>query len=111
LRSAPGSDSDDGGEARARALALLEATHTFPCAYALAVIAHNREAVITAVRRAVEPPRAEGAPPGPETRLETVASGGGRYISLRFSVWVDQAADVLAIYARLKAVEGVVTAL
>src|SRR5216110_2954083 len=43
----------DDPAARARALALLEATHVFPCEYDLTVIAFNREPTTLAVKGAV----------------------------------------------------------
>ena len=92
--------TEDPDVARARALALLEAAHQFPCDYALTVIAFNREEVEAAVREAVEP-----------TRHERVSSRGGKYVSHRFEVRVVTSTDVLEIYARVRQVEGVVTIL
>jgi len=100
-------DAEDQGsdEARARARALLEATHRFPCEYALTVIAHNREAVTEAVMKAV----LEGLETAGEVGHEVRASRGGRYVSHRLSVPVQQAEEVLGLYARVRAVDGVVT--
>jgi putative lipoic acid-binding regulatory protein len=118
----------EDAEARARALALLEATHSFPCQYAVTVIAFNRDEVARAVRDAAWPAGGggngageveqevgdvrglqreggEGAPPLHETK----ASSGGRYVSHRLSVFVGSAAEVLALYARFRSVDGVIT--
>jgi putative lipoic acid-binding regulatory protein len=98
-------------EARARALALLEATHQFPCAYSVTVIAFNRETVTAAVREAAYHPRTaedSGAAGGDYPSQESRA---GKYRSHRIAVNVPDAASVLALYARLRSVEGVVTLL
>lgn len=94
-------------EARERVKALLKATHQFPCSYALTVIAFNREGVAAAVRQAAELDGPDRCEIGHEHR----ASGGGRYLSHRLSIWVKHADEVLELYARMKAIEGVVTIL
>lgn len=120
----------EDAEARARALALLEATHTFPCRYAVTVIAFNRDEVAQAVRDAAWPSdsgrngagrngdeegdgellrsQGEGGEGMPQLH-ETKASSGGRYVSHRLSVFVSSAAEVLALYARFRSVDGVIT--
>ena len=106
MTSADGGEGASGDEpaARARALALLEATHQFPCTYDLTVIAFNQEVTTAAVRGAV-------APDGDAVAHRMVESRAGKYLSHRFSVRVAAAADVLEIYARVRRVEGVVTIL
>lgn len=104
-----GADGDGGAAgddpaARARALALLEATHQFPCAYDLTVVAFNEEVTTAAVRGAVV---ADGDP----VSHQVIESRAGKYLSHRFSVRVAAAVDVLEIYARVRRVEGVVTIL
>jgi putative lipoic acid-binding regulatory protein len=95
-------------EERARAIALLEATHEFPTEYHLSVIAFNVEAVFTEVVTAIE----AGLPaPLPSEAHEAVPSSGGKYSSHRFRVPCARAEDVLELYARLKLVKGVVTIL
>lgn len=95
-------------EERARALALLEATHKFPVDYAISVIALNVDAVVAQVRAAVE----EGlASPLGDEAYQTVASRGGRYSSHRFRVPCRAAEDVLALYERVRRVKGVITVL
>jgi putative lipoic acid-binding regulatory protein len=97
--------SDD---ARARAIALLEATHQFPVEYPVTVIAVNVESVIAEVRAAVE----HGlVAPLPADAYETVLSGGGRYASHRFRIPCQDAEAVLALYERIRLVEGVKTVL
>jgi putative lipoic acid-binding regulatory protein len=95
----------DAEAARARSLALLEATHEFPCHYQLTVIALNRDPVTEAVREVVTV----------DVDLEVAtldhkmtASGGGKYLSHRFLVPVAGAAEVLELYARVRTVDGVV---
>lgn len=89
---------------RARAIALLEATHQFPVEYAVSIIAVTEEAVVAEVRAAVEFGLAE---PLPADAYETVLSGAGRYASHRFRVPVASAEEVLALYERLRKIEGV----
>jgi putative lipoic acid-binding regulatory protein len=92
---------------RARALALLEATHKFPGLYPLSVIALSGTEVATAVREAIE--EGLGGVPLAEDALETsVPSSGGKYASHRYRVPCQSPADVLDLYARLRKVPGVV---
>lgn len=92
---------EDPALARARSLALLEATHQFPCAYSLTVIAFNREVTTTEVKGAIAGDRS-----GVEHRM--IESSAGKYVSHRFSVQVAAAIEVLDLYARVRLVEGVV---
>ena len=89
---------------RARALALLEATHQFPCDYSLTVIAFNADHVTLAVKAAV----VEGAADHSHQAIESKA---GKYLSHRFAVKVTDASHVLEIYARVRTVDGVLTIL
>jgi putative lipoic acid-binding regulatory protein len=91
-------------DARARAIALLEATHQFPVEYPVSVIVIHAEAVVAEVRAAVE---AGLEAPLAEDAYETVLSGGGRYSSHRFRVLCQRPEDVLALYERLRRIEGV----
>ena len=95
---------EDPEVARARALALLEANHQFPCAYELTVIAFNRAHTTAAVRGAV-------VQDGEPASHQIIESGAGKYVSHRFSVQVAAAVEVLSIYARVREVEGGVTVL
>jgi putative lipoic acid-binding regulatory protein len=89
---------------RARAIALLEATHQFPVEYAVSVITVSQESVVAAVWAAVQ--FGLERPLGDEA-YETVLSGAGRYTSHRFKVPVRTAEEVLALYERLRQIEGV----
>ena len=93
-------EANDEAEARARALALLQATHQFPCAYSVTVIAYNREPVTVAIKGAACAP-VDGPPPsGTDTTLDleeyqSRESREGKYLSHRFAVRVAHAAEVL----------------
>jgi putative lipoic acid-binding regulatory protein len=91
-------------EDRARALALLEATHEFPCHYTLTVIAFNADPVTSAVKTAVTDGVADHS-------HQAIESKAGKYLSHRFAVKVNDASHVLEIYARIRSVDGVVTIL
>ncbi|HEY2902074.1 MAG TPA: DUF493 domain-containing protein [Polyangia bacterium] len=99
---------DDDAVARKRAIDLLEANHVFPGEFTLSAIALGNDTVTAAILKA-----AAGSPT--EALLadahEMVPSSGGKYISHRLRVFVQSAADVLDLFARLRAVEGVVTLL
>ena len=95
-------------DARIRALELLRATHQFPGEYHLSVITLSQDKVFSDLRAAVE----DGLPaPLGDSAYELVPSRGGKYTSHRFKVPCDSAEDVLALYARLSRVKGVVTML
>ena len=102
-------DALEEGEARARSLALLEATYQFPCHYAVTVIAFNREVVTIAIRGVAGQGRDAEGESVSEISYESRASAAGKYLSHRFAVWVTHAGVVLELYARLRAMEGVVT--
>ncbi len=93
---------------RGRALALLEATHKFPVVYEMTVITFSRPEVFSALEAAVATGLA--APLG-EADHQMIPSRAGKYTSHRFRVPCAAAEDVLSLYARVKAVEGVVTLL
>ena len=93
---------------RDRLKALLEATHEFPCPFSLSVITVNTDDVQAALRVAI----ADGAVSAVSDEAWTVqTSGGGRYASHRLLVTCRSADEVLALYARVRLVEGVVTVL
>jgi putative lipoic acid-binding regulatory protein len=95
-------------DARVRALELLRANHQFPGEYHLSVITLSQNEVFVEVRAAVE----DGLPePLSDASYEQVPSRGGKYTSHRFKVPCESAEDVLALYARLSKVKGVVTML
>jgi len=99
------SQQDDEDE-RARAIALLEANHVFPTDYSISVIAYNDEAVAALVVEAVFADTEEDV-----RQHERRPSSGGKYVSHRLTVRARDAEHVLLIYARLRAIEGVVTIL
>ena len=108
----------DDDESRARARALLEATHQFPCAYEITVIAFNLEPITEAVRKEAGITGSVGtigdagvATPGSEGGYRARPSREGKYLSHKFSVPVGHAGEVLELYARLRSVDGVVTIL
>ena len=90
--------------AEERAKSLLEATHEFPCAYSLTVIAFNSETVTVALKSVVAVGRES-------IEHQLRESSGGKYLSHRFSVPVAGADAVLELYALVRSVEGVVTIL
>jgi putative lipoic acid-binding regulatory protein len=94
-------------EARQRAIDLLEANHVFPGEYGVSVVAVNAEPVTAAVLAAARDEAGELAPVAHETR----SSSGSKYLSHRLSLRVVDAEQVLRLYARLRAVEGVITVL
>ena len=98
----------DDPEARRRSIELLEANHAFPEKFALTVIARNDESVAAAVLAAA----AEGldAPLG-EGAHERHPSAHGKYVSHRLKVPCASAEAVLVLFARLRAVDGVITIL
>jgi putative lipoic acid-binding regulatory protein len=100
----PSDQSDQSDEARA--LELLRATHQFPVDYHLSVITRHDEAVFVSLLVAVE-----AGEPLPEDAYQRIPSSGGKYASHRFRVRVDSAEAVLALYARVKAVPGVMSML
>jgi putative lipoic acid-binding regulatory protein len=95
-------------EERARAIALLEANHAFPTDYALSVIARNADEVAArVVAAAFEDDRAER----PVGAHQTLPSSGGKYVSHRLTIRCEDAEHVLRVYARLRAIDGVLTIL
>jgi putative lipoic acid-binding regulatory protein len=93
---------------RQRAIDLLEANHVFPGPFSVSVIALNSDTVTAAVLGAARVgPESDSATAGHETR----SSSAGKYLSHRLTVQVASAADVLDLYARVRAVEGVITVL
>ena len=98
----------DSPEARRRAIDLLEANHDFPGDFTVSVIARNDEVVAEAVLAAAA--AGLGSPLG-EGAHERHPSAHGKYVSHRLKVPCASAEAVLVLYARLRAVEGVITIL
>ena len=91
---------------RQRAIELLEANHVFPGPISVSVIGRNDPAVELAVLAAAGLGEAPGA-----DRHDRKESGGGKYVSHRLTVQCASAAEVLDLFARLRAVDGVITVL
>jgi putative lipoic acid-binding regulatory protein len=91
---------------RQRAIDLLHANHAFPGDYRFSVIALNDPAVTAAVLAAAGAGRAAPIPPEAD---EVRSSSGGKYLSHRLTLQVENGEEVLDLYARLRAVEGVIT--
>jgi putative lipoic acid-binding regulatory protein len=102
--AAAGDPGDAVPDARARASALLEATHQFPCAYFLTVIALHDAGITERLVEAVKRIDEESHRP-----YSSQPSSGGKYVSHRFSVRVSGAHEVLELYEVVRTVEGVVT--
>jgi putative lipoic acid-binding regulatory protein len=98
--------TESDGDRRRRAIELLEANHSFPCAFSISVIARNDEAVSSAVVAAV----AEIGPIADDGH-ERRESGGGKYVSHRLLVHCGNPEAVLALFARVREVDGVITVL
>jgi putative lipoic acid-binding regulatory protein len=101
------SDSDSP-EARPRAIELLEANHTFPGPISVSVIARNDEEVAAKVLAAAS---AALGQPLAEADHERHPSAQGKYVSHRLNVHCASADAVLDLFARLRAVDGVITVL
>jgi len=97
-------DTETTEQKRARALDILQASHSFPGAYTFTVIARSRDGVTAEIRELVE---VEGAPLADEHFVVT-ASSGGKYVSHRMVVHVADAERVLALYEQFRAIEGVI---
>jgi putative lipoic acid-binding regulatory protein len=98
----------DDPESHQRSIELLEANHVFPGNITLSVIARNDEQVEAAVLAAAA--EGLGAPLG-EGAHERLPSAKGTYVSHRLNVPCASAEAVLLLFARLRAVEGVITVL
>jgi len=98
----------DSPEARQRAIELLEANHVFPCEMWVSVIARNDEGVAARILAAAS---AALEQPLPDDALQSQPSAQGTYMRHRLNVPCASAAAVLDLFARLRAVDGVVTVL
>ena len=100
--------AEDPALARQRAVELLEANHTFPCEFSLSVIARNEAQVRDAILAAAA---AVHGSPLPEGAYSEKPSAQGKYLSHRLVVGCATADEVLQLYARLRAIDGVITVL
>lgn len=86
------------------ALKLLEEHHQFPGPYTFKVIGYADEDFEREVRQT-----ASGVlSPEAECQVSARLSSGGRYVSLSVEACMKDSAQVLAMYAALKKIEGVV---
>lgn len=83
---------------------LLEATHSFPCAFVFKAIGRGDDTFIALVVATVRDElQQEFDPP-----YEVKQSSGGRHVSVTISPWVESATQVLAIYERIRTLDGLV---
>lgn len=89
-----------------KSLDLLNQYHDFPCCYMFKVIGYNADGFLDSVQEA-----AQGVlgPLNPKKDLRSRPSREGRYLSVTIETGVHDAQQVLAVYAALKGLEGVVT--
>ena len=94
----------DLGNERQQRIDLLNQTHEFPTRVLIKVIGENRASfvaeVVTLVRNETT---VDEEPP-----FSTREARGGRHIAITLEPHLDDAERVLAIYARLKLLQGVV---
>ena len=103
-----GDKPEDSPEARRRAIELLQGHHDFPCSFSLSVIARTDDAVEEALLAAAA--AGLGQPLGKDAHHRK-PSTHGKYVSHRLRVPCGSAEAVLDLFARLRAVEGVITIL
>jgi len=89
----------------AEAVALLERHHSFPGPYMFKVIGFEAPSYVDDVRRAVE---GVLGPLGEEGQVRCRPSSGGKYVAVTLEVLVRDSGQVLAVYAALRGVSGVV---
>lgn len=97
----------DDEDARRRAVELLEANHAFPCQFSFSVIAMGDETTTAGILDEL----GRGAEPLLPAAHQKVSSSSGKYISHRLHIRCVSADHVLDLFARLRAVQGVVTVL
>jgi putative lipoic acid-binding regulatory protein len=88
----------------AEALKLLEEHHQFPGPYTFKVIGLWEDEFVSAVKEAA----ATVLEKGDDCKLSTRPSSKGRYVSISLDTTMRDSAQVLAMYAALRQVEGVV---
>lgn len=87
---------------------LLAASHTFPGPYLLSVITINEAGAVDALRGALAE---RHALLGDDATWTLTESRGGRYVSHRVTVRCESPDDVLALYATVRVLRGVMTVL
>ena len=83
---------------------LLEATHAFPCSYMFKGIGDNDMHLVARVRDAIRQEVADEYEPAVSIRR----SSSGRHLCVTIEPRVTDAAQVLAIYERIYAIDGLV---
>ena len=99
---------EESPEARRRAIELLEANHGFPCSFSLSVIARTDDAVEAALLAAAAVGLGQ---PLAKDAHHRKPSTHGKYVSHRLNIPCQSAEAVLDLFARLRAVDGVITIL
>lgn len=84
---------------------LLEANHRFPCPFMFKVIGHAADGFIARVIFAVREELNLSIDP-PFTLRQSAA---GKYVSITIEPFLMNAGEVLAVYRKVSAVQGVVT--
>ncbi|TWT56811.1 hypothetical protein KOR42_01660 [Thalassoglobus neptunius] len=83
---------------------LLESIHTFPCEYRFKVIGQADDHFVGRVLAAVRQELEEDSEPRFSTRTTT----GGRHVSVTVEPTMETASHVIAVYSRLRDLEGLV---
>ena len=83
---------------------LLEATHQFPCPFAFKAIGLSTDCFVGRVLAAVKMELPEDAEPSFSFRT----TSGGKHTSVTIDPVVESAAQVIAIYHRIRALDGIV---
>ncbi|MFM7073520.1 MAG: YbeD family protein [Planctomycetota bacterium] len=94
----------ESAEERGRYIELLNQTHAFPTRVVIKVIGVNRVTLLTEVVTCVRSEMSFEDPPEYTTR----EARGGRHIAITIEPMLEHAEQVLAIYDRLRKLEGIV---
>lgn len=89
---------------RDRMLALLEANHVFPGPFHFSIVAHNRDEVAELLRTVI----VEHTGPIAPGSWHRQHSAKGTYVSHRITVACDSASQVVILFERFHALEGVI---
>lgn len=92
-------------ERRERMIEMLEANHSFPGPFSIAVVTRNQDEVRESLRAAIEALLNEPLPEGDWTAQP---SKTGRFVSHRLTIVCRDADHVMTIYAVIQSVQGVI---
>jgi putative lipoic acid-binding regulatory protein len=92
-------------ERRARLIEMLEANHSFPGPFSLAVVTKNEDAIRTTLRSVIE---AMLHDPLLDEHWVQQPSATGKFVSHRVTIVCRDADHVLTIYAAVQSVQGVI---